>query len=258
MRLSSLDVWRLAEDLTVLQASVLISGGDPSIMLKAPVWMLTGGTEREQELPNIRIESRTSQKDADALAKSLRDQAIAIRDMTERVRPLFDVLKCALQNDRLEGTFVFDLGENDSSSAQIRTHTGRFSEAFSSFGEREDPDWDKTTVFVEHLKQWLDKRNLYPEFFFPGPQENSFENPKHERYSPELACAAAAWRAVTRPDPNKSVKATLDDWVAANAVSFGVNQGNGTPSQQSKDRIATLVNWQKKGGAPATPNASSS
>ena len=258
MTLSSLDMWRLADDLSVLHASVLIAGGDPSHLLRTPVWMLgeaipSGSHVRRRkadESPNV------GEKKNSELQKALKEQREATEETKKRVRSIFEVLKSALLNDRLSGTFVFDFGIED--NARPRTHSGVFSEAIEKIGEWEEPNWDKTTVPVELLKQWLDEKNVFPEFFFPGPNEDSFENRKHDRYSPELACAVAAWKAVTQPDANKSVKATLDDWIAANAVSFGVDQGNGVPSQQAKDRIATLVNWQKKGGAPSTPNSSGS
>ncbi|MEP3333512.1 hypothetical protein [Sedimentitalea sp.] len=63
-----------------------------------------------------------------------------------------------------------------------------------------EPDWSQSTVAVDDLKDWMKKKNFLPPFFFPAGSTEGFRNREHPRYSPKLACAAAAWEAVTRHD----------------------------------------------------------
>lgn len=114
-----------------------------------------------------------------------------------------------------------------------------------------EPSWSETLVDVEHLKEWLKKRGVFPSFFFPTGNEEGFRNKDNPRYSPKLACAVAAWEAVKKPNPNKSVKQTLADWIQSNGVNLGLGV-DGVVSPSSAEEIAKVCNWATSGGANAT------
>lgn len=66
----------------------------------------------------------------------------------------------------------------------------------------------------------------------------------HEYYAPELAIAIRAWQAVTsNPSPNKAAKAQIKGWLEKESHQPRL-------SQEAKERIATVCNWNKQGGAP--------
>jgi hypothetical protein len=95
-------------------------------------------------------------------------------------------------------------------------------------------------------------------FFFPEPQqmEPDYLNALHEHYSPKLAAAIEAWRAVSA-DPKlrvgKTVKQALVVWLRQNANKFGLTKEDGNPNEQGIEEIAKIANWDAKGGAPKTP-----
>lgn len=127
-----------------------------------------------------------------------------------------------------------------------------------------NPDWDKTTVMVEDLKNWLKSQEQQIEsgFFFPQTGETEanttpgYLDPKHPHYAPKLAATIAAWHAIdTNPElmRKKSVKQALRDWVEENAEQLGLIKKNETaPSKNSLDEISAVSNWDSDGGAPKT------
>jgi len=64
-------------------------------------------------------------------------------------------------------------------------------------------------------------------------------------YPEELRAAVEAFQAVSRTfKPGRSPKTALTEWLAKHKPELGSHAIN---------RVATLVNWQKQGGAPKTP-----
>ncbi|MEO6299597.1 MAG: hypothetical protein ABIO62_08205 [Paracoccaceae bacterium] len=109
-----------------------------------------------------------------------------------------------------------------------------------------------TTVSVPALCKWLDSRGFRPEFFFPTEKYRVLEflDPNHVHFSDELAFAVKAWRALaTSHSPKKSPKASIRTWIEANLSMW---DGKNPPSIEAKERIATVLNWEKSGGAPAS------
>jgi len=115
-----------------------------------------------------------------------------------------------------------------------------------------EPDWERSTVKVDDLKDWMQRRGRRPAFFFPDTNEDSeaFRNPAHEHFSAELDFAVTVWQALLPERKFRSgVKAAIETWIAANLKAW---QGDEPISGAAKERIATLVNWNKGGGAPKT------
>ena len=114
-----------------------------------------------------------------------------------------------------------------------------------------------TTVAVKDLRNWLKSRGFKTGFFFPEPQqtEPDYLNELHERYSPKLAAAIEAWKAVSA-DPtltaNKTVKQALVIWLRQHANRFGLTKEDGNPNEQGIEEVAKIANWDAKGGAPKT------
>jgi hypothetical protein len=115
-----------------------------------------------------------------------------------------------------------------------------------------EPDWFQTTLNVENLKAWLVTKGDRPDFFFPEERAFGFQDPSHPRYSSKLAAAVAAWDGVESAAPNKSVKQTIERWLRENAASFGLVDDNGNPLSDVISELAKVVNWNTKGGAPKT------
>lgn len=72
----------------------------------------------------------------------------------------------------------------------------------------------------------------------------------NENFSAELALAVTVWRAVSKNAVRgASPKKAIERWIDAHPRAW---LGEGTLSESAVDRITTLVNWRKKGGASTT------
>lgn len=110
----------------------------------------------------------------------------------------------------------------------------------------------QAVVKVEDLKNWLRNRGVASGFFFPEPppDREDFNDQSHEHFSPELALAVAAWRALANTEKfRRGPKAAIEDWLEANPSEW---QSEAELSVSARERIATLVNWKRTGGAPTT------
>lgn len=115
-----------------------------------------------------------------------------------------------------------------------------------------EPDWHQTTVRVEDLKAWLISKNDRPDFFFSKAEAQELFDEDHPRYSAKLAACVSAWYAIETAAPNKTVKQTLERWFRENAAQFGLVDDEGNPLHDVVAELAKVVNWNKKGGAPKT------
>ena len=266
MSLNNLDYWRLHDDLSVIDAAILITGNDPS------------------EVFNVCDNRGDAERDSNGL------HLTAQRRDYEGYSAVFKALRMAILSDKLRATVGFRARDPVSISGDFyvsgeRVHFRRELDAdgdevlvefdtlvraggFSAsiFTNRrlstlknatklyvlQEPAWDETTVQVDDLKEWLSAKGLAPEFFFPQGRPEGFRDTKHPRYSAKLACAVAAWEAVKAPKPNASVKATVEEWVRANAVLFGMVGDDGVPTNKAVGEVSAVVNWNTSGGAVAT------
>ncbi|AXE96123.1 hypothetical protein [Paraburkholderia terricola] len=113
-----------------------------------------------------------------------------------------------------------------------------------------------TTVDVDDLKTWLTSRGITSGFFFPvatgTPDMPGYLDPNHPRHSYKLAAGIYAWEAVTDPGP-LSPKQALDKWLREHAAKFGLADGGGNPVKQTIEDISKVVNWSPGGGVPKAP-----
>jgi hypothetical protein len=198
--MNGLDFWRLCDELSVVQAALLIVGEDPA--------ELQDNVDQNQPTD----------------------------------RPLgYDAARAALANsikgDRLPARIV---------------------NIYYEYGPPPDePNWQKTTVAVNDLREWLSLRGIKTGFFFPEPQADpDYLSQSHPHYSAKLAAAIGAWRAVSGGADlrrGKSVKQALVVWLRQHANEFGLTKEDGNPNEQGIEDVAKIANWDTRGGAPKTP-----
>jgi hypothetical protein len=192
--MDSLDYWRLCDEVSVVQAALLIVGEDPS--------------ESQDDIDNW--EARNRPKGYDAAKTALAN---------------------AIKAKRLQANIV----EYDDVS-EISPH--------------------RTTIAVSDLKAWLKSRGLETGFFFPEPTGPDYLSADGSHYSPKLAAAIEAWRAVSTNEElrrGKTVKQAVVVWLRQHANEFGLTKDDGNPNEQGIEDVAKIANWDTKGGAPKTP-----
>ena len=231
-------LWRLADHLSVEDAAILISGGDP-------------GAVDEQVITGF---------------ESFETIKVKVTDGHPGFVAAFTVLKTAVRSGRLKALlqyrlyngFQSDRGEpcwvlpqrwlTDPSNFELDfDHDDR-----DSIFLAKEPDWSRTMLDVADLKMWLKGKGVKTGFFFPATQvdEDDFMDPSHEHFAPELAIAVAAWRALSQTQKFKqSPKAMIKDWVNNNPSEW---QSKDDLSTEAKERIATVANWKRSGGANPT------
>jgi hypothetical protein len=195
-----LDYWRLCDELSVVQAALLIIGEDPSTS--------------QEYIDNWEAQNRPSGYDAAKAA-----------------------LMNAIKRKRLPANFV-----------EFEDEMGR------TFGR---VDWQRTTISVEDLRSWLRSRGIATGFFFPEPQSDpDYLSESHPNYSPKLAAAIEAWKAVSADDQlrrGRSIKQAVIIWLRQHANEFGLTKEDGNPNEQGIEDVAKIANWDIRGGAPRTP-----
>ena len=112
-------------------------------------------------------------------------------------------------------------------------------------------------VNIDSLRNFFKEKNwTTSKFFFPdGDDGVSYLNPNNPKYSPKLAAAVMAWKAVSSDDrllKNKSPKKALEIWIKNNSDEYGLLKEDGTENKQAIEEIAKIANWNIKGGATKT------
>lgn len=258
MSFSDMDYWRLSEVLSVTNAAMLAADIDPGVMeLTYPSNPMHGDFHKRGTGNNTNNYFQSPK--FIAVFSALRNSILSDKlpaTLAKRSR--------AASHVWFGGYAVPDAPEPNEDEigydGLLRVGGGSFLTNLSDgdFGAYDrlmvlkEPDWSESTVTVDDLKVWMKERDFLPPFFFPTDKAEGFRNPDHKRYSPKLACAVAAWEAVTRPRANKSVKATISDWVTTNGVNYGLADRDGILPTNAVDEIAKVVNWNTRGGAIPT------
>jgi hypothetical protein len=213
--LEGLDYWRLCDELSVVQAALLIVGQDPAM----------------SQHNVLELDPSDRAPGFDAALAALK-HAINAKGMAAIVR----------RQSREQGWDEYPGAEEE-----IRTdETGR------QIIYTVNPDWNLTTVKVDDLRGWLRSRGLSTGFFFLQKSEGpDYLDPRHSRYAPKLAAAVRAWISVTEPG-GKHPKQALTKWLREHAVEFGLTDDEGKPNETGIEEIAKVANWQPVGGAPRT------
>jgi arsenate reductase-like glutaredoxin family protein len=146
-----------------------------------------------------------------------------------------DKILASLQVVEKEITAIIDATRNAIASA--------FSDDNNQIGYQNS----KNTITREELKTFLDERGIYPEFFTNTENGKvSYLNKDHAHYAEELAIAVDVWTALAE---NPSLTEKKSPKKSANTF---LREKYPNLSENSRDRISTLINWSPAGGAPKT------
>ena len=269
---TGLDYWRLADELSVVDASFLTIGIEPGhYSLLNPKSPMTS---------NISKDAGYSETD-----ETFQDNDGHVWLVPSQFRAVFKALRNAILSNKLKARVV-NLGREPEHSGgynnesymipadadEEERHYGfalsrgvptlfcNVDSILSTNGPLEDrklyilkePDWLQTTVEMDDLKKWFKLRGVAPAFFFPNGVADGFKDKDHPRYSPKLATAVAAWETVNQPAKNKSAKQTLTDWIIGNGVGFELGNDEGVVSPTVAEEVAKVANWNTSGGANPT------
>ncbi len=117
-------------------------------------------------------------------------------------------------------------------------------EQVSSLVEKLRHATDQSEILINLLQQAEDEiATLRVKVCKPG-----YMDPLHPRYTPKLAALIHAW-LVYEPNPRKSPKKVLSDWLRDHAEEFTNNDGK---PLSGFDDLAAVANWNTRGGAPKT------
>ena len=257
--LSSLDFWRLADELSVIDAAILITGNDPA--KKEDVRDDAGYIIGERQ--------RRDYEGYEAVFKALRNAILSDKlraTVASRARDTFEIddsrtvmgermyhrTEVDANADEISVPFDTLLRASEFKASIFTNRSLSFLKNATKLYVLKEPAWDETTVAVDDLTAWLSSKGLAPSFFFPQGRPEGFRDDNHPRYSPKLACAVAAWESVKSAKANMSVKATVEEWVRANAVMFGMVGSDGVPASKAVSEVSAVVNWATAGGAVPT------
>ena len=102
---------------------------------------------------------------------------------------------------------------------------------------------DSTTVKTENLGKWCDEHDLFHVWESTNPSAET----DWSQYPDELRAALEAFVAVSKDTTalrGTTPKAALTAWLEKNKPGL---------SNNARERVATVANWQPTGGAPRTP-----
>ncbi len=232
--------WRMHDSLTVADAAILLVGGNPGE--QSAEW----DDERREQV----IVQKRDYPNLEAAENALK-MAILRGDIEARIayeiQDYFDDIWPVGPKFRLVSTKDIN---------NIISESGKFNlskESRPLIEISQEPDWTATVLEVESLRRWLRSKGAVDGFFVSADAdtgEASFADPDHEHFSAELALAVVVWRSlVSEQKFPRGPKAAIETWIDANRDAW---LGEGDLSAAAKERIATLVNWGKKGGAPST------
>jgi len=239
--MEAIDVWKLYDSFTVVQAALVIAEANPAIY--------------QGDILNLDILDRPKFFDS-----------------------VFDALKNAIIDGKLKAVIRLDSRTECRGEYRNYANADEYARPWPlSFGDmsegtyeendvflKKEPNWRETTISREDLVEWLFRKNIKPRFFFEQQTNNSPDSPpsyldkNHPHYSSKLAAAVRAWEAVTA-DPKylnngKTAKTNIANWLTSHAGEFGLVKEDGEINADAiKNQIAKVANWQTDGGAPKTP-----
>tara|TARA_R100000935_G_scaffold31251_1_gene51791 strand:- start:13950 stop:14750 length:801 start_codon:yes stop_codon:yes gene_type:complete len=249
--------WRWCEHLSVIEASMLAVGLNPSNFGPASLERLNEGEFHRLGSSN-HIQNYLHSPEFVPVFRAISDAAMRRTlacNFVHHARGIptqkFGDLEFDIPPDAMEDIIVYDTmiqaGVPVSANFEMPED-----QPLPSFYFVKEPDWQLSTIKVDDFKVWMKQRGRKPWFFFPDTEEDSeaFRNPAHEHFSAELDFAVTVWQALL-PERKFTggVKSAIEAWINANPNSW---QGDEPLSGEAKKRIATLVNWNKGGGAPKT------
>lgn len=239
--------WRLARELTVIQAVCLVAGIDPDS---------SDGVYCE----NWRADERPKGYNA---VKAAITHAILSGDLSATIR------REAWGRGWDEEP---EHGQSFTKNITLASDDGSFDAAMlveRGLIYHNNPDWTITTVKVSTLKKWLADLGVSNGFFFPDGSTKSntpdYLNQNHPRYAPRLAAAIKVWLAMEDENlrKGKSPKQAMEQWLESRYSELRLIQKNdsqkhgfraGDINKSAIQEAAKIANWNDDGGTPPTPS----
>lgn len=238
--------WKLAAELSVVDVAILLAGGNPSDTDMEP----NGFGEFVQYEP---VKRKSGHPGYDGYFAMLMGAIRRGELGVTRRYPAYD--GSSLSGAARQAVVVVERGRIDQAPLDdliLPPGQGFLDEWADKLVIEREPDWERTMIDTAELRQWLKSRGISTGFFFDTdkPVLEDFMDTSRDSFSLELALAVAAWRAVSaQPIRSRSPKSTIERWIDENKKEWC---GDGELSVSAKQRIVTLVNWKKEGGAPKT------
>ena len=228
--------WRIAKEISVENAAILMVGGDPEAV--DPIDSgLNFGDDHEQK--------RTTGHKGFQSALNALTGAILSGDIPVQIR-------YRPRNDSdIAVSRTIDLGsaKTDHAAKFFRFGNGDLRIEIGTINFRAEPDWAKSMVRVDNLRDWLRSEGENQGALFPPstPETLPFMNPDHDHFAPELHFAITAWQALeTQTIGKRGSKPVIEEWLDTHSHAW---RGDGEVSATAKDRIAVVINW-RRSGAP--------
>lgn len=231
--MESIDFWKLSDNFTIVQATLLILDIDPT---GEQEWVLKSDVQNRPD-------------GFDAIYSGIM-QAIINKKLKATIRysayEQYGYIREPSENERSDIISKFSFREDSLNNEITR----------ADIIYQPEPNWFTTTIYIEDLKQWLLSRNFTSSKFFFGEKKSNepdYMNTQHPRYSARLAAAVKVWQAMEDEEllSGKGVIDAMKDWLGSRYRELGLIYDNKC-SQKAVENCATVANW-SKGGAPTTP-----
>lgn len=245
-------VWRIRSHLSVVDAAILVAGGDPE----------THDEIGEDFTGQPVLEKRTTKHRGFQVAFDALTGAIRRRELDAVIA--YETERTNGYPNRIEGRAIVYL---EQPIDEIKNTDPEYAFDYIQMPPGEHlhisptPDWSQTEIAVDDLRKWLRSHGVTDGFFFQGSDDKGvireepsevdpILNPNHPRFSAELAMAITAWRALEGVEVRlKSPKQVIEAWIENHSEAW---LGDAPISGTATKNIASIVNWQKKGGAPTS------
>jgi len=233
-------LWKLADPLTVEQAASLIAGYDPNVIR----YNAYGGIYFEDENgQTVSMGSHWVQTAFAALKNAILAGNLKAKIIYDS-RPIAEAERQTLI-DMIECSGYCSPGYEEMAVDDEHFHEGYFI--------KNSPNWGKSLVAVDELREWLLRKGFSSGFFFSNSTNaTEYLDPKNPRYAPKLAAAVRAWQTVTDPQ-GKTPKQAITKWLREHASEFGLSDDEGKPNETGIEEVSKVANWLPGGGAPKTP-----
>jgi hypothetical protein len=221
------EYWKLADNLTVVQAALLIVGEEPSGQQE---YILGWNEENRPEHFNAVFSAIKNSVTIGILRAESRF------DAEPRYQANQDIW---LLRNYVESEYVVVTYPPDGLELVVKMIH----------------NWQETTIAVNDLKAWLLDKNFKPSFFFEETSSNpDYLHKDHPRYSAKLAAAVNVWLAMEDSNlyKGKSPKTAMSYWLESRYIELGLIYQEGI-NNTAIEECTKVANWNDKGGATKTP-----
>ncbi|MEI4264244.1 hypothetical protein [Roseovarius sp. D0-M9] len=228
--------WRIATEISVENAAILMVGGDPEE---------TDAVHIGPFPEDYAYEKRTTGHKGFQSALNALTGAILSGEIPVQIRyqPKSDKDSAVCQ------TLELGSGKNEHHAKFLSFGNGHLRIGVGTLSFKAEPDWAASMIKVSELRGWLQSKGMDQSVFYSSPVSDTrpFMSPDHEHFAPELDLAMTAWEALKdTPIRNKGSKSVIEPWLFANTDKW---RGEGKVAKTTIKRIAMVVNW-RKAGAP--------